>query len=277
MGPLLMKIRLDQLLVERAMAPSREAARRSIMAGEVYVEGQRLDKPGRNVDSEAGVEVRRNAEPYVSRGGIKLAGALEKLEFTVPAGCLALDIGASTGGFTDCLLQRGAGRVIAVDVGRGQLHERLRADPRVTAIEKTNARRLDLAAIGGRPVDLVTIDVSFISLRLILPACAAVLAPGARVLALIKPQFEAGRSQVGKGGVVRRREVHAEVLTGILAYCAEAGWQVEGLTPSPLRGPRGNLEFFALLSRPGTDQDRPEAPNIDVEATLEEAYNLPRS
>lgn len=264
-----MKCRLDQLVVERGLAPSREAARRLILAGKIWSGGERRDKPGRALDAEAALELRGESSRYVGRGGEKLEGALRAFDLEIEPGALGLDIGASTGGFTDCLLQHGAGRVIAVDTGRGQIHERLRGDPRVELREKTNARYLTLEAIGGTAADWIVIDVSFISLRLILPACKECLKPGGRVLALVKPQFEAGRRQVGSGGVVRDRAVHREVLGSLAEWCAGHGWRVLGMCASPLRGAKGNLEFFFHLVPSAA-----AAPaEIDIEGVLDDAYN----
>ncbi len=282
-------MRLDERVVTAGLAETREAARRLIRAGKIGAGGRVLDKPGRLVEADLSLERLGEPPPYVSRGGLKLAGALDRLGLRPPPGGRALDIGASTGGFTDCLLQRGAGEIVAVDVGRGQLHERLRADPRVVVREGLNARRLRRADVGDRPFDLIVIDVAFISLRLILPVCPGLLAAGGGVLALVKPQFEAGRGQVGRGGVVRRREVHRDVLQSLLKWCRAEGWAVEGLVASPLRGADGNLEFFLRLSWPGRGATsgepagggeehpppRPSAPtaDIDVERVLDEAYN----
>lgn len=268
-----MKPRLDQLVVERGLAPSRDAAKRLILAGKIEVDGQIADKPGKPVAEGARVELRGPSMPYVSRGGQKLEGAVKQLGFALPPGCLALDIGASTGGFTDYLLQHGASRVVAVDVGYGQIHEKLRSDSRVTLIERTNARYLTLDAIGGEPADLIVIDVSFISLTLILAACAPLLKPGSSVIALIKPQFEAGRGQVGSGGVVREASVHRAVLERILEYAAEHAWSARGLTVSPILGADGNVEFFIWLSMPAEGAPA-ETAKIDIEQVLTEAYNL---
>lgn len=257
------KVRLDLLLVERGLAPSREQARRWILAGEVRVEGQVADKPGQLVPREAQVEVQA-APKYVSRGGLKLETALRR--FPVPVqGAVAADFGASTGGFTDCLLQAGAARVYALDVGYGQLAWTLRLDPRVVVMERTNVRYLEALP---EPVDLVTVDVSFISLRLVLPAAYRVLKPVGHVIALVKPQFEAGPRQVGKGGVVRDRHVHRQVLWEVLQEAQEAGFVPLGLIPSPLRGPAGNVEFLAHLAK-GWEGPTPD-PEALVEACLEE-------
>ena len=262
------KVRLDILLVERGLAPSRSLARRLIMAGQVRVADQLSDKPGWRVlpDAEVTVDAR---QPYVSRGGIKLEAALDRFELDV-AGWVVADVGASTGGFTDCLLQRGASRVYAIDVGYGQLAWSLRQDPRVIVMERTNARHLNALQ---EAVNLVTIDASFISLKLLLPAAAGWLLDGGRALPLIKPQFEAGRGRVGKGGVVRDRAVHRQVLIELLTWVEDRGWGVQGLTPSPLIGPAGNIEFMAHLKR-----DAPSTIELEaaIEITLAEADDLKR-
>lgn len=226
------------------MVESRERARRLIMAGEVLVGDRVVDKPGTRVAED--VEIRLQATlPYVSRGGLKLEAALDRFGVAV-AGKVAADVGASTGGFTDCLLQRGVARVYAIDVGYGQLAWRLRNDPRVVVLEQTNIRYLEDLP---EPVDLATVDVSFISLELVLPVVVRLLKPEGEIIALIKPQFEAGREQVGKGGVVRDPEVHRSVLERIAAWALEHGLAVRGLMRSPLKGPAGNVEFLAHLSK----------------------------
>ncbi|MGE5551341.1 MAG: TlyA family RNA methyltransferase [Bacteroidota bacterium] len=242
-----MRKRLDILLVERGHFASREQAQRAILAGTVLVDGRLMDKPGQQVPEEALLELHGVAQPYVSRGGQKLAGALDAFGLAV-AGRVCLDLGASTGGFTDCLLQRGAARVYAVDVGRGQLAWKLRQDPRVVVIEEFNARHLKPQDL-PEPPDLITIDVSFISLGLILPGAVSVLAPAGEIVALVKPQFEAGRAQVGKHGVVRDPAAHARVLAGVVETAGGLGLGLQGLTHSPLRGPEGNIEFFAWWDR----------------------------
>ncbi len=242
------KERLDKLLVARGLAESREKAQALILAGEVYVEGQRVDKAGTKVPQEARIEVRREVLPYVSRGGLKLEHALKAFGLKVE-GLVCADLGASTGGFTDCLLKHGAQKVYAVDVGRGQLHFRLREDPRVVVMEGINARYLKAEDL-PEPVDLITIDVSFISLTKILPAAVKLLKPGGLIVALIKPQFEVGRGRVGKGGVVRDPALHQEVIAKIKDFAQELGLEVLGLTESPLLGPAGNKEFLILLRRP---------------------------
>jgi 23S rRNA (cytidine1920-2'-O)/16S rRNA (cytidine1409-2'-O)-methyltransferase len=239
--------RLDVALVERRLAASREQARARILAGDVLVDGQVAAKPGVLVAAAAAVEV-RGAPPYVSRGGEKLAHALDRFGVAV-ADRVALDAGASTGGFTDCLLQRGARRVYAVDVGYGQLDWRLRQNPRVVVMERTNLRQLDALP---ESVDLATLDLSFISLRLVLEPVRRLLQPAGEIVALVKPQFEAGRGQVGRGGVVRDPAVHGAVLADVLAWAAAHGFAVRGLTASPLRGPAGNVEFLAHLTQHAT-------------------------
>lgn len=244
------KARLDQLLITRGLAPSRERARALILAGQVTVDGVPVTKAGAAVDPSAAVALRLPDHPWVGRGGVKLAHALGAFGVD-PAGAQALDIGASTGGFTDVLLNRGARRVVALDVGRGQLDWRLRTDPRVTVREGINARHLrpeDLPA-DARTFDLVTIDVSFISLKHILPILLALLAPEARVIALVKPQFEAGRGDVGRGGIVRDESVHARVLEDVERAASAVGLERLRVEPSPITGSEGNREFLMLLRR----------------------------
>lgn len=231
--------RLDVLLVARGLAESRAAAQRLVMAGQVRVAGERADKPSRRVPVDAAITVERGPR-YVSRGGEKLEAALTAFGIR-PEGRVCADVGASTGGFTDCLLQHGAQRVYAIDVGSGLLHWRLRRDPRVVLMEDTNARHLRALP---EPVDLVSIDASFISLRLLLPPVAGWLTPSADVVALVKPQFEVGKGRVGKGGVVRDRETHAMVLAALLPFAAGLGFAPRGLIRSPLLGPKGNVEFL---------------------------------
>lgn len=222
-----------------------------IMAGKVLVNNRPVDKAGFLAGQDDGIELKGKDIPYVSRGGLKLEGALQSLELN-PAGLVCLDVGASTGGFSDCLLQNGAARVYAVDVGYGQLAWKLRQDPRVEVIERTNIRHLPADAI-AEPVDLATIDVSFISLKIVVPVVAAFLKNGARILALIKPQFEVGKNQVGKGGVVRDANLHTHVIQSLSAFFIEFGLISETVVPSPILGPKGNREFFILL------QHRPES------------------
>ena len=227
---------------------SRERAARLILAGEILVDGQRVQKVGSLVAPGAEVEL-QGRSPYVSRGGEKLVHALEAFRVQV-TGRVCLDIGASTGGFTDCLLQRGAARVYAIDVGTGQLDARLRKDERVVVMEQTNARALDPRIFGDAPT-LAVIDVAFISLEKILPAAFGVLTPRGEVLALVKPQFEVGREAVGKGGVVRDPTLHRAVVSRLARYSVIRGWHVLGVTASPLKGPKGNREFFLHLSSQG--------------------------
>lgn len=237
------KIRVDQLLLERGLAESRTKAQALIIAGSVFTGEQRLNKPGTMIAEDTALEVRSAAVPYVSRGGLKLAHGLDHFELD-PKGMTAIDVGASTGGFTDVLLQRGAASVHAVDVGHGQLDWRLRNDDRVIVLEKINARHLTTEQI-GEPVDLVVCDASFISLRLVLPASLALVKPGGWLIALIKPQFEVGKGEVGKGGVVRDETLHGRVCDEIVAWLSNhQGWLVLGLTPSPITGPKGNREFL---------------------------------
>jgi 23S rRNA (cytidine1920-2'-O)/16S rRNA (cytidine1409-2'-O)-methyltransferase len=261
------KERLDRLLVDRALVESREQGRRLIMAGEVLVDEQVVDKPGQPVLIDAGIRVRAQLK-YVSRGGLKLEAALDEFALDV-TGLSAVDVGASTGGFTDCLLQRGAARVYAVDVGYGQLAWKLRQDERVITLERTNIRHLD-ALPGGVLVDLAVIDASFIGLSLVLPPTLHLLAPHGMVIALIKPQFEAGRHNVGKGGVVRDRKIHRQVIEDAIALAHAHSLRIAGLTVSPAPGPAGNIEFLIWM-RPGGDEiDLSQA----IEQTLAKADTL---
>jgi 23S rRNA (cytidine1920-2'-O)/16S rRNA (cytidine1409-2'-O)-methyltransferase len=250
--PRVRRVRLDQLLVDRALAPSRSQAQALIMAGQVRIGTEAPTKAGHLVPESA--EVRVIASPrFVSRGGEKLDHALSAFQIDV-AGLICADFGASTGGFTDCLLQRGAARVYAIDVGYGQLDYRIRQDPHVVVMDRTNAR---FVATLPEPVALVVIDVSFISLALVLPNAMAVMGPPGRIVALIKPQFEAGKGAVGRGGVVRDPETHRAVLQSVASAAANLGLRLDGLTASPLRGPAGNVEFLGLWSReaPATTEE----------------------
>jgi 23S rRNA (cytidine1920-2'-O)/16S rRNA (cytidine1409-2'-O)-methyltransferase len=237
------KQRLDVALVERGLAETRAAAQRLVMAGLVFSGEKRLDKAGQSIAGDTALEVRGQPHPYVSRGGLKLERALD--HFAIPvAGRIALDVGASTGGFTDCLLQRGAAKVYAVDVGTNQLAWKLRADPRVVSMEKTNIRDVASARVPD-PIDIVVCDASFIGLRTVLPAALALAASGAHLVALIKPQFEVGKGRVGKGGIVREPELHREVVDTISTWlAAQPGWTVLGVTDSPITGADGNKEFL---------------------------------
>ena len=243
------KERLDKLLVERGLAETRERAQALIMAGEVTVNGTRVDKPGKRVPVDAQIEVKAPL-PYVSRGGYKLAAMLDHLNLDV-RDFICVDVGASTGGFTDVLLQRGARRVYAIDVGYGQLAWKLRQDPRVVVMERTNIRHVTSLP---EPIDLATIDVSFISLRLVLPKVVALVRHGGWIIALIKPQFEAGREQVGKGGIVRDPAVHHQVLERVLTIAENLDLGLHALIPSPIRGTEGNVEFLAAWQRAASPQ-----------------------
>ena len=239
------KNRLDQTLVVKGLAKSRQRAQAMIMAGMVLVNDQPADKPGKSVAHSDTITLRGNDIAYVSRGGLKLEAALNAFGIDVE-GLICLDVGASTGGFTDCLLMHGARRVFAVDVGYGQLAWKLRQDPRVVVIERTNIRNMTADAVPS-PVDLSTVDVSFISLKIVVPAVLKFLKEDARILALIKPQFEVGKSQVGKGGVVRDPLLHSQVIAGLSDFFSEIGLRRESVFASPLLGPKGNREFFILL------------------------------
>ena len=249
------KKRLDVLLVERGLAESRQRAQAVIMSGQVYVREQKVDKAGTQVEENAPIEVRGQALAYVSRGGLKLEKALKTFSGIRLKGVHAIDAGASTGGFTDCMLQNGAEKVYAVDVGYGQLAWSLRSDPRVVCMERTNVRYLTAEQI-PEPLDFGTVDVSFISLKLILPALRGILKPDGQVVCLVKPQFEAGREKVGKKGVVRDPAVHLEVLRQFLQNAHEADFTVKEMTFSPIRGPEGNIEYLGHLcvgaASPGT-------------------------
>ncbi|HZL58813.1 MAG TPA: TlyA family RNA methyltransferase [Stellaceae bacterium] len=236
------KKRLDQLLVERGLAETRAKAQALILAGSVFSGEKRLDKPGTDLPIDAALEVRGKPHPFVSRGGVKLAHGLDRFAID-PAGLAALDIGASTGGFTDVLLRRGARKVYAVDVGHGQFDWKLRNDARVVVLERVNARYLTAKEV-PEPVDLVVCDASFIGLETVLPAPLALAKPGARLVALIKPQFEVGPKRVGKGGVVRDAELHREVCERIAQWLPTQGWRALGIEESPLKGPEGNVEFL---------------------------------
>lgn len=244
-------MRLDQLLVERGLFPSREKARRAVMAGVVQVDGQRVDKAGSAVGAEVRIELLGVSEPYVSRAGRKLEAALDHFGID-PSGWVCLDVGASTGGFTDCLLQHGAARVYAIDVGYGQLDYRLRREPRVVVMERVNARNLGPDALPER-CRLATLDLSFISLLKVVPAVVPHLEPGGGLLALVKPQFEAGRGQVGKGGILRDEAVRRRVVETTVEGLARLGLEPEGVFDSPVAGMGGNRESFALfhLTRQG--------------------------
>ena len=242
------RMRIDRVLVDRGLVESREKAARLILAGEVFVDGERVDKAGALVPREAAVEL-KGRSPFVGRGGEKLVHAIQHFQIKVQ-GRVCIDVGASTGGFTDCLLQRGAARVYAVDVGTGQLDAKLRRDPRVVVMEGSNARALDPRIFGDQPT-LAVVDVSFISLEKVLPAVFGVLAPRGEIVALVKPQFEVGRAHVGKGGVVRDPALHRSAVARLARFAVLRGWHVLGVTASPLRGAKGNHEFFLHCSSHG--------------------------
>ncbi|MEW6669667.1 MAG: TlyA family RNA methyltransferase [Thermodesulfobacteriota bacterium] len=241
------KIRLDRLLVERGLAESRERARALIMEGLVEVDRIRIDKPGHPTSPLSHITFKRDFLPFVSRGGLKLEAGLRAFPVSV-ADRVVLDVGASTGGFTDCLLQAGAAKVIAVDVGYGQFHWKLRQDPRVVLKEKTNIRYLTPEDLGEK-ADAAVIDVSFISLRLVIPPVSRLLVQEAWIIALVKPQFEVGKGQVGKGGVVRDPSLHRRVVLDITGFCEDLGWTPLGSMESPILGPKGNKEFLLYLTR----------------------------
>jgi 23S rRNA (cytidine1920-2'-O)/16S rRNA (cytidine1409-2'-O)-methyltransferase len=240
------KKRLDHLVLEKDLAPSRQRAQALIMAGKVLVDGVLVDKPGTSVSIDADISVKGENLAYVSRGGLKLAGALEALKISVKD-LVCLDIGASTGGFTDCLLQHGAAKVYAVDVGYGQLAWRLRQNGRVIVIERTNIRHMPADRI-PEAADLATIDVSFISLRLVVPAVLKFLKPGGRILALIKPQFEVGKGKVGKGGVVKDAKLRESVVSGLIEFFSQLGLTCGTVVPSSILGPKGNQEYILPLT-----------------------------
>ena len=253
------KKRLDVLLTERLYAETRSKAQAIIMSGNVYVNGQKADKPGMSFEETVDIEVRGAVCPYVSRGGLKLEKALR--DFGVkPEGYVCSDSGASTGGFTDCLLQQGASKVFAIDVGYGQLDWKIRSDPRVVVMERTNVRYVTPEQL-GEPLDLSVVDVSFISLKIVLPVIKTFLKSTGQVLCLIKPQFEAGKDKVGKKGVVREPETHKEVLDDFVALADELEFKILGLTFSPVKGPEGNIEFLGHLTlddKPGIRPDTSE-------------------
>jgi len=264
-------VRLDERLVHDGLAETRARAQAAVLAGRVTVDGVVADKPGRRVTPEMRVGLAGPALPYVSRGGVKLAHALTTFGIDV-RGAAAIDLGASTGGFTDCLLQAGAARVFAVDVGRGQLAWTLRRDPRVTVMEGTNARGLSPEPFGGAR-DIVTADLSFISLRLVWSAVAALVRPGGDVVALVKPQFEAGRAQVRRGGVVRDPAVHEAVIEAAVREAARAGLRAVAVTASPITGPAGNIEYLLHLRRPdGGNRPAPAVTVSDVRRAVEAAH-----
>lgn len=243
----ILKERLDVLLVKKGFYQSRERAKASIMAGIVYVDGQKSDKAGNLVDTEADIYVKENICPYVSRGGLKLEKSIDEFKLSLND-TVCMDIGASTGGFTDCMLKNGATKVYAVDVGYGQLDWKLRTDPRVINMEKCNIRYIDFNLI-KEPIDFISIDVSFISLKLVFPVAFKLLGEKGELVCLVKPQFEAGREQVGKKGIVRDTKVHEEVINNVIGYAKENGFKIAGLTYSPVTGAKGNIEYLLYLSK----------------------------
>lgn len=260
-----MKKRLDVLLVEKGLAPSREKAKAYIMEGKVFVENQREDKPGTNFDENSKIELHGKKLAYVSRGGLKLEKALKTFPVKLD-GAVCMDIGASTGGFTDCMLQNGASKVFSVDVGYGQFDWSLRQDPRVVLMEKTNVRYLKPEDI-GEPLDFASCDVSFISLSKILPAIFPILTDDGTMVCLIKPQFEAGRENVGKRGVVKNPKVHRDVIEEVFGFTEALGFAVKGLTFSPIKGPNGNIEYLMYIEKNGGESDA-----IDIAAVVAEAH-----
>ena len=262
-----MKERLDVLLVEKGLFPSREKAKASVMAGLIFVDGMRVDKAGNMTNPDSILSVKASLCPFVSRGGLKLAKAIESFGIILD-GKVAIDMGASTGGFTDCMLQNGAVKVYSMDVGYGQLDWKLRTDERVVNMEKTNIRYLDSAAFPEK-VDFISIDVSFISLNLILPVAGALLKEDGQVICLVKPQFEAGREQVGKGGIVRDKKIHREVILKVIKYAENLGLYPNGLTYSPVTGAKGNIEYLLSLTKVKTPE-----PAIDVDLVIAETENI---
>ena len=258
------KKRLDVLLFEKGMVPSRERAKAIIMSGIVYVNNQKADKAGMSIPEDAEIEIRGKTNSFVSRGGLKIEKALTYFQID-PKDLCAMDIGASTGGFTDCLLTRGARKVYSIDVGYGQLAWKLRQDPRVVCMERTNIRKVTPDMLDDVP-EFAVIDVSFISLKLVLPVVAQLLNEHGRIACLIKPQFEAGKGKVGKKGVVREPEIHLDVLNAFIENAHEAGLHVYNLTFSPIKGPEGNIEFLGYIGKDGEDAD------IDTAALVAEAH-----
>ncbi|MBR0139016.1 MAG: TlyA family RNA methyltransferase [Firmicutes bacterium] len=266
-----MKTRLDVLLTEQGYFPTREKAKAAIMAGLVFVDGQISDKPGTGIKDDAVISVKGDSCPFVGRGGLKLAGALEVFGVN-PLGFRCIDIGASTGGFTDCLLQNGAEKVWAVDVGYGQLDYKLRVDPRVVNIEKQNFRYMTPDQV-GEPLDLAVTDVSFISLKHIFPNASAMLKDGGLMIALIKPQFEAGREQVGSKGIVKDLKVQKDVIEKVMGFASESRFTVTNLSYSPVKGAKGNIEFLLMLRKCAEGEKPSIDPGIDIEKIVELAHS----
>lgn len=264
-----MKERLDVLLVKRNLVGSREKAKAVIMSGNVFVDGQREDKAGTTFSDEVQIEIKGHTLPYVSRGGLKLEKALANFDVTVD-GKVCTDVGSSTGGFTDCMLQNGAVKVFAIDVGRGQLDWKLRQDPRVVCMEKTNIRYVTPEDI-GEPIDFASVDVSFISLKKVLPVAKTLLRADAKMVCLIKPQFEAGREKVGKKGVVRDKAVHREVIDMIISHVVSIGFEVLGLDFSPIKGPEGNIEYLIYIQNHDDGAVYENVP-VDVQTVVDAAH-----
>ncbi len=262
----LLKERLDVLLVRLGYFESRERAKAAVMAGLVYVDKQLCDKAGTPVKENALLEIKQDLCPYVSRGGLKLEKALKEFQLVL-SGLIAADMGASTGGFTDCMLKNGAAKVYAMDVGYGQLHYKLRTDPRVVNMERINIRYLDPDTIQDK-IDFITIDVSFISVNLIFPVAAKLLRENGRIVCLIKPQFEAGREQVGKHGIVKDKSIHEEVIRKVMEYGKNQGLRPLGLTFSPVTGAKGNIEYLILL----TKTEEPSEVNFNEQAVVDQAF-----
>ena len=260
------KVRLDVLLHESGLCESRERAKALIMAGQVYIDNVKYDKAGEQVSVNAKPEIRGETLKYVSRGGLKLEKAMQVFPIDLD-GAVAMDIGASTGGFTDCMLQNGAAKVYSIDVGYGQLAWKLRQDPRVVNMERTNIRYLEAESLDMTP-DFFSVDVSFISLKLVLPVAFDVLKDGGEGVCLIKPQFEAGREKVGKKGVVREKSTHIEVIENVLAFTKEMGFSVQGLDFSPVRGPEGNIEYLMYIKKSAE-----ESREFDIAALVENSHN----
>lgn len=264
------KKRIDVLLVENGSFETREKAKRVIMTGNVFVNQQRVDKPGHLVDVSDLIEIKGSSMPYVSRGGYKLEKAILTFEIDI-TGKIAMDIGASTGGFTDCLLQNGAEKVYAIDVGYGQLDWRLRIDPRVCVMERTNIRYINMENIDNPP-QIVTIDVSFISLKLVIPVVKSFLSPNSCIITLVKPQFEAGREKVGKKGVIRQPEVHREVLQDLIGFIQKQPLNVIDLTFSPIKGPEGNIEFLLYIMNNVSDKLKIKDMDDKIIETVKQAH-----
>lgn len=264
------KIRIDVLITDKGFFDSREKAKRAIMAGIVMINGQMVDKPGTDVPEDAEISIKENPNKYVSRGGLKLEKAMQNYDIHLD-GKVCMDIGASTGGFTDCMLKSGATKVFSVDVGYGQLDYSLRSHPQVVNMERTNIRNVTLEQI-GTPVDFVSIDVSFISLKLVLPVAIQLMADSSEIVFLIKPQFEAGREQVKKHGVVREEKVHVQVLKSITSFAEDLGFVLKELTFSPIKGPKGNIEFLCYAQKTQAKTEVPSKFSVDIEALVKRAH-----